>query len=166
MKTIEGWIFNICLVGRGVKVQVIDADGQIQTLQDEFSPSFYAGGNAKDLRALARFVIDQPWDVRLAWTDFMDPSLQVPVQTLCFDVLNPHHFPIVVQRVMRMRPKLKYHNADVPIVSQYITARGIIPFVVTHFVVDDEQRILGIEIIDSRKQGSSSRAAGEFVKRK
>ena len=146
MKTIKGWVFNICLAGRGIQLHVIDAAAQVQTLRDEFTPSFYASGDANDLRALARFMIDQPWEVRLVWTQFMDQSVQFPVSVLRLDVLNSHHFPNIVQRVMRTRPKLKYHNADIPVLAQYISTRGIVPFAVTHFVVDDEQWILGIEV--------------------
>jgi len=160
MKTLEGWIFDIHLSRCAVVIRAIDTDGHTHTLSDTFIPVFYISGDSKDLRALARFVMDQPWDVRLARTKLSDATFKQPIVVLQVEVMNPHHFSTIVERVMWARPKLKCYNGHIPVLQQYSIARNIVPFALCHFVVDDEQRILGFEVIAStRKNSRQERAA-------
>ncbi len=156
MKILSGWIFDVYLVGRDMAVWVIDTDGRAQMLRDTFIPAFYVGGEAKGLRALARFILDQPWDVRLSWTEFLEPHLEYLMPVLQVEVMNPNHFSAIYERVVRARPQLEYYNGPDSILRQYFVARGLHPFAFCHFVVDDEDRILAFEHAVAHCKGARS----------
>ena len=146
MKTLEGWIIDVYVSGSEMVVWVIDTEERAQILRDTFIPAFYVGGEAKDLRALARFILDQPWDVRLSWTECIERRLEYPIPVLQVEVMNPDHFSAIYQRVARARPKLQYYNGPNSIVRQYFLARGLSLFAFCQFIVDDENLILGREV--------------------
>lgn len=146
MEILSGWIVGAYLNGREVALCVIEKNGRAHILRDTFIPAFYAGGEAKDLRALARFILDQPWDVKLSWGEVLNPHLEYPIPVLQVEVLNPDHFSQIYERVVGAKPKLDYYNVDNSIVRQYMSSRDLHPFAFCHLVVDDQNRILAIEV--------------------
>ncbi len=146
MKMLNGWILEVYLAGRDMTLRVIDTTGHAHQLRDAFIPVFFVGGDAKELRDLARFILDQTWDVRLSRAEHMDDSLAHRIVVLQIEVMNPHHFSEIFKRVIRARPQLDYYNGHLPVLQQYLISRGTYPFAFCHFVVDAEDRILGIEV--------------------
>lgn len=159
MKMLNGWILEVYLAGRDMTLRVVDATGRAHILRDPFIPVFYVGGDAKELRDLARFLIDQPWDVRLSRTEYKEAGLGHRTVVLQIEVMNPHHFSTIFGRIARDRPKLDYYNGHHSVVQQYFLQRGACPFSFCSFVVDVDDRILGLELVDSRQVTSRAKAA-------
>ncbi len=145
MKTLRGWIYNVYASGQRIVVQVVDTDNQVHRLLDRFAPAFWIGGDPKECRAAAGFILEQPWNVRLSYKERPEPSLSHPVQVLQVEVENPHHFALILERVKHFKPKLTFYGADIPFAQMYLSDRKLAPLTLSHFAVDDENRILGIE---------------------
>lgn len=145
MKTLHGWIFNVYASGQNVVVQVVDTDNQVYRLFDRFAPAFWIGGDPKECRAVARFILEQSWNVRLSYKERPEPSLGHPVQVLQVEVENPHHFPLILQRVKHFKPKLTFYGTDDPLAQMYLSNRNLTPLTLCQLAIDDENRILGVE---------------------
>lgn len=149
MKELEGWIFDVYVSGREMIVWVIDAEGHSHCLRDRFAPAFYVGGDWKELRAVARFLIAQRWDVKLSRTERMDLFLGHPSVVLQVEVLNPSLFTPIFQRVTNLKPTLTYYHGDLSLPQRYFLARKAFPLAFCHFAVDAEARIRALAVNDS-----------------
>ena len=145
MKILHGWIFHVCGSGPDTVVRVVDAADHVYQLLDRFTPAFYVGGEPQECRAVARFILDQQWDVKLSRVEWPDSSLGHPVRVLCVAVENPCHFAAISQRVRSFKPKLIYYHHDLSLPELYLLAHQIRPLALCEFAVDDGNRILGIE---------------------
>ncbi len=163
MKILHGWIFRVYASGLDTVVQVVDTDDHIYRLLDRFMPAFYVGGEPEECRAVARFILEQPWDVKLSRVEWPDASLGHPVRVLCVQVETPHHFAQITERVRYFKPKLTFYHHDLSLPELYLMARQIRPFTLCEFAVDNENRILGIEcdksatVEDARKGNTRNR---------
>ncbi len=149
MQTIDGWIFDVYPSGRDMAVWVIDADGRAHFLRDSFAPAFYVGGDPRELRALARFLIAQRWGVKLARAERTELFLGHPIVVLQVEVTNPNLFTTIFERVTRLKPNLTYYNGDISLPQMYFLVRNAFPLAFCHFVVDDDNRILALDVDDS-----------------
>ncbi len=145
MKTLQGWIFHVFASERDTVVRVVDAADQVYQLLDRFSPAFYVGGEPQQCLAVARFILEQHWDVKVSRVEWPDSSLRHPVRVLCVEVDSPCHFAAISQRVRYFKPKLTYYHHDLSLPELYLLARQIQPLALCQFAVDHENRILGIE---------------------
>jgi DNA polymerase-2 len=149
VKVLDGWISDVYLAGREMFVWLIDRDGKAHCLRDRFIPSFYVGGDAKELRAVARFLIDQHWDVRLSRAERTELFLGHTIVVLKVDVLNPNLFATIFQRVTNFKPELNYYDGDISLPQLYFFARQAFPLAFCHIAVEDENQICGITVDDS-----------------
>ncbi len=146
---LDGWILDVYLAGREMAVWVIDRDGHVHCLRDTFIPAFYVGGDPKELRAVARFLIDQRWGVKLSRAERTELFLGHSILVLQVEVLNPNLFATIFQRVTNLNPALNYYNGDISLPQMYFFARNAFPLAFCHFAVDDDHRILALDVDDS-----------------
>ena len=149
MKILHGWIFHVSASGLDTIVRVVDAADHVYQLFDRFTPAFHVGGEPQECRAVARFILEQQWDVKLSRVEWPDSSLGHPVRVLCVEVENPSHFAAISQRVRYFKPKLIYYHQDLSLPELYLLAHQIRPLALCAFAVDDGNRILGIECAKS-----------------
>jgi DNA polymerase-2 len=149
VKVLDGWIFDVYISGREVIVWVIDREGHSHCLHDHFVPAFYVGGDLKELRAVARFLINQRWDIRLSRAQQTELFLGHPIVVLQVEVLNPSLFTTIFHRVTNFKPALTYYNGDISLPQMYFFARNAFPLAFCHFAVDDDRRILALDVDDS-----------------
>ncbi len=145
MKILHGWIFHVYASGLDTVVRVVDTDDQLYRLLDRFMPAFYVNGEPQECRAVARFILEQQWDVKVSRVDWSDPTLGHPVRVLCVEVETPHHFAQRAERVRYFKPKLTYYHHDLSLPELYLLARRIQPLALCQLAVDNDNRILGIE---------------------
>ncbi len=160
MKILHGWIFHVYASGPDTVVQMVGTDDRVHKLFDRFMPAFYVGGEPKECHAVARFILEQSWDVKLSRVEWPDPSLGHPVRVLCIEVETPHHFALIAERVRYFKPKLTYYHHDLSLPELYLMARQIRPRALCEFAVDDKNRILGIEnarslTLEARRKGNT-----------
>lgn len=146
---IDGWIFDVYPFGRDMIVWVIDRDGHAHCLQDKFISTFYVGGDAKELRAVARFLSNQRWEVRLSRAERVELFSGHPISVLQVDVMNLSLFAPIFKRVTNFKPALDYYNGDVSLPQMYFFARSAFPLAFCHFTIDDENSIVGFDVDDS-----------------
>jgi DNA polymerase-2 len=149
VKVLDGWIFDVYLAGREMLVWVIDRDGKAHCLRDRFIPSFYVGGDSKELRAVAQFLINQHWDVRLSRAERTELFLGHTIVVLKVDVLNPNLFATIFRRVTSFKPTLNYYDGDIALPQLYFFARQAFPLAFCHIAIEDENQICGITVDDS-----------------
>ena len=149
MPILEGWIFDVYPAGREMLVWVIDREGRAHALHDDFVPSFYVGGDSQELRAVARFLSDQRWDVHLARAERTELFLGQARLVLQVAVLNPSQFTTIFKQVTRFKPALTYYNADLPLAQRYFLARQAFPLAFCHIVLDHDQHIRTLAVNDS-----------------
>ncbi|MDE3090528.1 MAG: hypothetical protein KGJ80_14195, partial [Chloroflexota bacterium] len=149
MKTLDGWIFDVYPTERDMAVWVIDPDSRAHFLRDTFAPAFFVGGDTRELRAVARFLIDQHWSVKLARVERTDLFLGHDIAVLQVAVTPPALFPTIFQRVARLKPDLTYYNCDVALPQMYFYARKTFPLAFCHLVVSDDNRIIELATDDS-----------------
>ena len=145
MKILHGWIVHVYASGLDTVVRVVDTSDEVYRLLDRFTPAFYVGGEPQECRAVARFILDQQWDVKLSRVEWSDASLGRPVHVLYVAVENPCHFAAISERVRHFKPKLTYYHHDLSLPELYLLAHQIQPLALCQFAVDNENRILGIE---------------------
>ena len=130
-------------------VWVIDCDGHAHCLHDHLVPAFYVGGDWEELRAVARFLVNQRWDIRLSRAKQTELFLGHPIVVLQVEVLNPSLFTTIFHRVTNFKPALSYYNGDISLPQMYFFARNAFPLAFCHFAADDDQRILALDVDDS-----------------
>ena len=149
MRMLEGWIFDVYPAGRDMVIWVIDADGRAHCLHDTFTPAFFVGGNPRDLVAVADTLIDQGWSVRVSRTQRTELFSGHALTVLQVEVTNLNLFSTLFERLTRAKPKLNFYNGDISLPQIYFFERKAFPLAFCHFIVDDENRILGLEVGDS-----------------
>ncbi len=122
-----GWLFDAYPSGQGMRVWLIDADGQAQAFQDQFTPAFYVHGPRSELRSAAQALRSMRAPVDLNRTERTDLFLDRPIQVLQVGVRIPQQFDRIFRRLSRAFPQLTYYDADIPMPQRYGLARGIFP---------------------------------------
>ena len=149
VKVLDGWIFDVYLAGQDMVVWVIDRSGQAHCLRDYFIPSFYVGGEARDLHTMVKILDHQHWNIRMSRAERTELFLGHPIVVLKVDVLNPNLFATIFQRVTNFNPKLNYYDGDLSLPQLYFYAREAFPLAFCHFAVDAKDRICGMQVDDS-----------------
>jgi hypothetical protein len=126
VKVIDGWIFDVYLAGQDMVVWVIDRDGNAHCLRDYFIPSFYVGGEAKDLHAMVKFLDHHHWKIRMSRSERTERFLGHSIMVLKVDALNPNLFATIFQRVMNFNPKPNYYDGDISIPGAVYASREIV----------------------------------------
>lgn len=162
MKVLQGWIFHVYASGQSTVVRVVDAVGHVYRLLDRFTPAFYVAGEPQECHAVARYILEQPWDVKVSRVEWPDSALGHGVRVLCVEVESPRHFAALSERVRHFRPKLTYYHHDLSLPELYLAAHQIRPLSLCEIAVDDRNRILGIETANTLPQdageGSDARS--------
>lgn len=149
MIILEGWIFDVCVSGREIAIWIIDKQGKPHRLRDKFLPSFYVGGDPKDLTALAQWLLTKPWGTIPSLTYRYDLQLNHRALVLQVQVRDPDLFATIFQRVTRRRPRLAFYNGGIPVPQMYLMEKHAFPLALCQFSIDDQDRLYGFEVHDS-----------------
>ncbi len=148
MTTHFAWLFDAYPSKDGMTVWMIDADGGVHQLRDNFTPAFYVQGPSEELRAVCRKLRARRSPVSLKRTERLDLFLDRPQEVLEVGVQIPGALPRLFRQVSSEHPHLTYYDADIPLPQRYALARKIFPL--AYCAVDQQDgRIRRIEALDS-----------------
>ncbi|MCB8975819.1 MAG: hypothetical protein H6657_00120 [Ardenticatenaceae bacterium] len=152
----RGWLLDLYAdEADGLVFWLLAEDGRRLRLTQPFPITFYAHGPFPRLRALWRFLQQQPVPVQLARTVRAD-LFAGPLDLLAVEAANPALQPRLFHQVVRRFPDLTYYDADIPLGLRYAAVYDIFPLCHCEVVVDDNGRIQQITPLESRWDMSPS----------
>ncbi len=123
-----GWLLDLFADPQGgVILWLLGDDGKRYRLQQAFPVTFYAAGPAARLRALWRFLENQPVPVTLSRTERRDLFQPQPLTVLAIQVAQPARQPRLFQQVVKRFPELTYYDADLQLTLRYSAVYHVFP---------------------------------------
>ena len=145
-----GWLLDIFAVPKeGVIIWLIGEDGKRYRLRQDFPVTFYAAGAAPRLRALWKFLRNQPIPVQLSRTERNDIFHSGPIRVLSASVADAASQPHVFRAAARAFPDLTYYDADIPLALRYHALHSTFPLAHCRLQIGEDNQILHIEALDS-----------------
>ncbi|MCA9953741.1 MAG: hypothetical protein KC434_03420, partial [Anaerolineales bacterium] len=156
MADLRGWLLDLYAdEADSLVLWLLAEDGRRLRLTQPFPLTFYAHGPFPRLRALWRFLQQQPVGVQLARTVRQD-LFAGPLDVLAVTVSNPAWQPRLFRQITRCFPDLTYYDADIPLGLHYAAVFNVFPLCHCAVEVDDNGRIQHITPLESRWDVSPS----------
>jgi DNA polymerase II len=144
-----GWLLDVYDDPQdGAVLWLLGKDGVRHRLHQDFPVTFYAAGPASQLRALWRFLLEQPTQVELDRQERRDLFCQEPVTVLRVRVLQPALQPRLFQEAARRFPTLSFYDADLAFSLRYAAVYNTFPLAYCQ-IITDGQRLQNITVLDS-----------------
>lgn len=144
----NGWLLDILPNEHNVTLWVLGEEGKRQALHHDFPIAFYAAGPAAQLRALWKWLRQQPQNPRLGREERRDLFVGfIPV--LSVELSHPADLAPLFTRTAQAFPDLIYYNADIPISLRYTAEHGVFPLANCEIKLDPQDRIIDIHAIHS-----------------
>jgi DNA polymerase II len=148
-QALTGWLLDVYDDPQdGAVLWLLGKDGARHRLHQDFPVTFYAAGPAPQLRALWRFLEEQPTQVELDRQERRDLFYPEPVTVLCARVLQPALLPRLFQEAAQRFPTLSFYDADLAFSLRYAAVCNTFPLAYCHVTVDG-QRLQNITVLDS-----------------
>jgi DNA polymerase-2 len=145
-----GWLLDLFADPQGgVILWLLGDDGERYRLQQAFTIIFYAAGPAPRLRALWRFLENQPIPVTLSRGERRDLFQSPPLTVLAIQIAQPARQPRLFQQVVQNFPELTYYDADVQLTLRYAAENHVFPLARCRVRVDDGGQVQEIVALDS-----------------
>ena len=144
-----GWLLDLFADPQGgVILWLLGDDGERYRLQQTFPVTFYAAGPAARLRALWRFLENQPVPVTLSRTERRDLFQPQPLTVLAIQVAQPARQPRLFQQVVKRFPELTYYDADLQLTLRYSAVYHVFPLARCRVSVNDAGQVEKIAALD------------------
>jgi DNA polymerase-2 len=146
-----GWLFDVYAAPQnGVVLWLLGEDGARHCLHQPFPITFYIGGPAARLRALWRFLKDQPVEMKLSREERRDLFLPDPVPVLAIQVERAADQERLFRRAVDRFPDLNYYDADVPLALRYAAAHAVFPLARCRLAAGPDGRVEEVAALDTR----------------
>jgi DNA polymerase-2 len=146
-----GWLLDLYDdVQDGLVVWLVGVDGRRHRLHQPFPVTFYAAGDAKRLRALWKWLEDQPLKCTLRREERRDLFQQERVTVLAVEVQQTAGQPRLFREASQAFPDLTYYDADVQLSLRYSAASGTFPMAHCRVVAEDDGTLRSLKALDSR----------------
>jgi DNA polymerase-2 len=144
-----GWLLDVYDDPHdGAVLWLLGEDGLRRRLHQDFPITFFAAGPTPQLRALWRFLKEQPTQVELDRQERRDLFCQEPVTVLCVRVLQPALQPRLFQEAALRFPTLSFYDADLAFSLRYAAVHNTFPL--AHCRVTAEgARLQSITVLDT-----------------
>jgi DNA polymerase-2 len=145
-----GWLLDLFADPQGgVILWLLGDDGQRYRLQQAFTISFFAAGPAPRLRALWRFLEEQPIPVRLSRDERRDLFQSQPLTVLAIQLDRPALQPRLFRQVVQRFPELTYYDADVQLTLRYAAENHVFPLARCRVRLAEDGQVEQIAALDS-----------------
>jgi DNA polymerase-2 len=145
---LHGWLLDVFPNEQGLTVWILGEDGKRQALHHDFPITFYAAGPTPQLRALWKWLLQQPEAPRLTREERRDLFTGcTPV--LSAELAHPSDLSSLFTRAAQTFPDLTYYNADIPIPLRYAASYGVFPLADCKIKIDPQEHITDIRSIHS-----------------
>lgn len=145
-----GWLLDLFADPQGgVILWLLGDDGIRYRLLQSFPITFYAAGPASRLRALWRFLQNQPISVTLSRTQRRDLFQPQPLTVLAIRVERSALQPRLFQQLVQKFPDLTYYDADIQLTLRYAAIHHVFPLARCQVSIDDAGEVEQIAALDS-----------------
>ncbi|HPH94606.1 MAG TPA: DNA polymerase domain-containing protein [Anaerolineaceae bacterium] len=150
MTLLTGWILDLYETpGQGVSLWLLAEDGRRLCLQQDFPCVFYAWGPPHRLRALWRWLQQQPDPPRLERVQRRDLFQPEPLDVMAIETAEPARLPELFRLAEQNFPDLTWYDADIQLSLRHAARHGTFPLACCRVEVE-ENRLRRIEVLDSR----------------
>ncbi len=147
---VNGWLLDLYEDGpRGLALWFILEDERRMCVHQPFPVKFFAAGPAPRLRALWRWLQQQPNPPRLAREERRDLFLPQPLAVLAVELAQPEALAELFPQVEQSFPDLAYYDVDVQIQTRHAAVFGTFPLAFCRLQIDDQNRLLALEVLNS-----------------
>ena len=144
-----GWLLDLYDHPRdGVVLWLLDEQGR-HRLTQALPVTFYAAGPAPRLRALWRYLQNQPSRVELSRQERRDLFAPGMLPVLAVQVAQPFDQPRLFRQVSQAFPELTYYDADLHLSLRHAARFNTFPLARCQVEVDDAGQIQTLEVQDS-----------------
>jgi DNA polymerase-2 len=144
-----GWLLDLYDHPRdGVVLWLLDEQGR-HRLTQALPVTFYAAGPAPRLRALWRYLQNQPRPVQLSRQERRDLFAPGLLPVLAAQVELPSDQPGLFRLVSQAFPELTYYDADLPLTLRHAARFGTFPLARCRVQADESGRVQELEVLDS-----------------
>ena len=146
----KGWLLDIYDSPQdGVVLWFLCEDGQRRRLHQPFPVTFYAAGEASQLRQLWRYLEAQPIPLKLLRDQRRDLFSKQPVTVLAMQANLPAHQARLFHTLQVDYPELTYYDADLPLSLRHAARYGTFPLAHCHVVTNGQAEVQHIDVLDS-----------------
>ena len=146
-ETICGWLFDIYPNETNLTLWLIGEDGKRHRFVQDFAATVYAAGPAPRLRALWRWLQEQPVPVHLLRLERKDVFLGMTV-VLAVEILQPVKLDGLFRDMVEAFPDLTYYDGDISLPLRYAAAFGVFPLAQVRMEVQGE-KVVNITPMDT-----------------
>jgi len=145
-----GWLLDLYADPQdGVVLWLLDEDGTRRRLHQLFPVTFYAAGPPARLRALWRYLAQQPIQVTLSRTQRRELFSPQPLDLLAIQTNNPSIQALLFTRVAADFPDLTYYDADLPLTLRYAARYGTFTLARCQVVASEDGCVQQLTVLDS-----------------
>ena len=149
--TLRGWLLDLYEDAvDGVRLWVISEEGERLSLHQPMPITFFAAGEAEQLRALWKMLRRQEGVVSLSRELRRDVFLPEPIPVLQAVIDNPIRQSRLFREVQRQFPHLTYYDSDIAVTTRHSACFGTFPMGFCTFEVDDAFRVQSLQVHNSR----------------
>jgi len=125
-ETYSGWLFDIYPNDSNLTIWLIGEDGKRHRFVQEFAATVYAAGPSPRLRALWRWLKEQPIPVHLSRAERKDVFLGTTI-VLAVEIMQPVRLDELFRNMVSAFPDLTYYDGDISLPLRYAAAFGVFP---------------------------------------
>jgi DNA polymerase II len=136
----------------GLVLWFLGDDGQRRRLRQRFPVTFYASGEGDRLRALEKWLAQQPVALNLGCCLRQDVFAGKEIPVLAVEVQRLNELAGLFRQASRLFPDLVFADADLPVSLRYTAATGAYPLGRCRVALDRADFVQSITALDSRWQ--------------
>lgn len=145
----SGWLFDLYLEGRGMRLWFIREDGRSETLRDRFTPTFYVKTSPDSLQRIFKRPPLNSIPVEVSHLEGIDLQSGKTLPVLEVRVLEPASYRQVIPDLDRIsHGRLELFTCDIPLTQRYLWDKNIFPLAYCRWEKDAEGRLLSLEVLD------------------
>jgi DNA polymerase-2 len=148
-RQLEGWLFDIDELGSEVVLWVIDRQGHLHRLTEEFSPVVYVGGDRSILCRLGCELRNRGLIERFKWRKRREFWSDEWIWVMGLTVADSSLLPRLRRLAASRDTEFNVYNIDIPTPQYYLYTRKLFPTCKLAALIDEENRIREIRALDS-----------------
>jgi len=148
---LRGWLLDLYEdEADGLRLWFITEEGQRVCLRQPMPVTFYAAGEAEQLRALWKMLRRQPGVMSLDRTVRRDVFLPEPITVLQAVVENPICQTRLFRVVQKQFPLLTYYDSDISVSIRHAALYGTFPMAFCEVETDEKAVIQSLRVLNTR----------------
>lgn len=147
----RGWLLDLYEdAADGVRLWVISEEGGRVCLRQPMPITFYAAGEAEQLRALWKMLRRQPGVLSLSRETRRDVFLPEPIPVLQAVIDNPIRQARLFREVQKRFPHLTYYDSDIAATTRHSAQFGTFPMAFCEFEADENSVLQSLRVLNTR----------------